>query len=102
MTGQFGTPEGPRRRGRVARAVGRATAIAFLLLPAYAVPLFIRLRPEQEVTGTFKFRKVEVKQEGFDPAKVREPLYVLIDPARGYEPLTAELFGRIQKGEIRL
>jgi acyl-CoA synthetase (AMP-forming)/AMP-acid ligase II len=72
------------------------------VLPAYAVPLFIRLRPEQEVTGTFKFRKVEVKAEGFDPAKVSEPLYALIDAARGYEPLTAELFARIQKGEVRL
>jgi acyl-CoA synthetase (AMP-forming)/AMP-acid ligase II len=72
------------------------------VLPAYAVPLFIRLRPEQEVTGTFKFRKVEVKQEGFDPAKVSEPLYALIDAARGYEPLTPELFARIQKGDVRL
>lgn len=71
-------------------------------LPAYAVPLFIRLRPEQEVTGTFKFRKVEVKAEGFDPGKVSEPLYALIDAARGYEPITQELFARIQKGEVRL
>jgi acyl-CoA synthetase (AMP-forming)/AMP-acid ligase II len=72
------------------------------VLPAYAVPLFVRLRPEQEVTGTFKFRKVEVKQEGFDPAKVSEPLFALIDASRGYEPLTPALFARIQKGEVRL
>ncbi|MGQ0529066.1 MAG: long-chain-acyl-CoA synthetase [Panacagrimonas sp.] len=71
-------------------------------LPAYAVPLFIRLRPEQELTGTFKFRKVEVKQEGFDPAKVSEPLYALIDSDRGYEPITPSLFARIQKAEVRL
>lgn len=71
-------------------------------LPAYAVPLFIRLRPEQEVTGTFKFRKVEVKAEGFDPGKVSEPLYALVDPARGYEPLTSELFARIQRADLRL
>ena len=70
-------------------------------LPAYAVPLFIRLRPEQEVTGTFKFRKVEVKQEGFDPAKVSEPLYALVDAARGYEPVTAELYARIQQADMR-
>lgn len=72
------------------------------VLPAYAVPLFVRLRPEQELTGTFKFRKVELKQEGFDPSKVKEPLYALIDPQRGYEPLTAELHARIQKGDVRL
>ncbi|MGQ0621060.1 MAG: long-chain-acyl-CoA synthetase [Panacagrimonas sp.] len=71
-------------------------------LPAYAVPLFIRLRPEQEVTGTFKFRKVEVRQEGFDPSRIGEPLYALIDAVRGYEPVTAELFARITKGAVRL
>lgn len=71
-------------------------------LPAYAVPLFVRLRAEQEVTGTFKFRKVELKQEGFDPARVSEPLYALVDAARGYEPITPELHARILRGEVRL
>ena len=71
-------------------------------LPAYAVPLFIRLRAEQEVTGTFKFRKVELKKEAFDPSRVTEPLYVLIDRAQGYVPLTPEIYARIQLGEPRL
>jgi len=71
-------------------------------LPAYAVPLFIRLRPEQEVTGTFKFRKVEVKQEGFDPGKVSEPLYALVDAAKGYEAMTPAMYARITNGEVRL
>lgn len=71
-------------------------------LPAYAVPLFIRLRPEQEVTGTFKFRKVEIKAEGFDPARISEPLYALIDPALGYEPLTPAVHARILAGAVRL
>lgn len=71
-------------------------------LPAYAVPLFIRIRPEQETTGTFKYRKVELKQAGFDPAQIEEPLYVLADKGKGYEPLTAELFARISRGEVRV
>jgi acyl-CoA synthetase (AMP-forming)/AMP-acid ligase II len=70
-------------------------------LPAYAVPLFLRLRDHQDTTGTFKYRKVELKNEGFDPARVSEPLYVLLDRACGYEPLTPEIFARIQRGEIR-
>ncbi|MDB5987237.1 MAG: long-chain-acyl-CoA synthetase [Nevskia sp.] len=65
------------------------------LLPAYAVPLFIRLRAQQELTGTFKYRKVELKREGFDPARIDEPLYLLRDPARGYEPLTAALYSAL-------
>jgi acyl-CoA synthetase (AMP-forming)/AMP-acid ligase II len=71
-------------------------------LPAYAVPLFVRLRTAQETTATFKFRKLELKQEAFDPVRVAEPLYVLRDRARGYEPLSAELHAAIARGELRL
>ena len=71
-------------------------------LPAYAVPLFLRLKREQEVTGTFKFKKVDLKREGFDPAAVSEPLYVLADRNKGYEPLTTALFKQIHSGALRL
>jgi len=52
-------------------------------LPKYAVPLFIRVREEHEVTATFKHRKVELKREGFDVDKVEDALYALGD--KGYE-----------------
>src|SRR6202012_5141592 len=39
-------------------------------LPAYARPVFLRVQPEMEVTGTFKQRKVELVKEGFDPATI--------------------------------
>jgi len=71
-------------------------------LPVYAVPLFLRLRSEHEVTGTFKYRKVELKKEGFDLAQVGDPVYVLCDRARGYEPLTPALQERIRSGQLRL
>jgi len=71
-------------------------------LPAYAVPLFLRLKTEQEVTGTFKFKKVDLKREGFDPAVLSEPLYVLADRSKGYEPLTPTLFQLIHSGALRL
>ncbi len=70
-------------------------------LPAYAVPLFVRLRAEQAVTGTFKFRKVELKKEGFDPAKVTDPLFGLFDKVNGYEPMTPTAFIAITKGDMR-
>ncbi|MES2683727.1 MAG: long-chain-acyl-CoA synthetase [Pseudomonadota bacterium] len=72
------------------------------VLPAYAVPLFLRLKAEQEMTGTFKFKKVDLKREGFDPAAVAEPLYVLADRSKGYEPLTPALFQKIHTGALRL
>jgi acyl-CoA synthetase (AMP-forming)/AMP-acid ligase II len=71
-------------------------------LPAYAVPLFLRRVAALEMTATFKTRKQTLREEGADPARVRDPLYVLRDPARGYEPLTAAIWNELQAGKIRL
>jgi fatty-acyl-CoA synthase len=71
-------------------------------LAAYARPLFLRFQPELEVTGTLKHRKVALAEEGFDPARVSDPLW-FADAARGrYVPLDAALFGRIGSGEARV
>jgi fatty-acyl-CoA synthase len=70
-------------------------------LPAYARPLFLRLTPEIETTGTFKHRKVELVNDGFDPARISDPLFFL-DGERGYLPLDAELHERILRGEVRV
>jgi fatty-acyl-CoA synthase len=71
-------------------------------LASYARPLFIRLLPEMEITGTFKHRKVDLVRDGFDPSKISDRLY-LRDPEAGrYVPLDAEVFERIQSGQIRL
>jgi hypothetical protein len=71
-------------------------------LPVYAVPLFLRLREEQETTGTFKYRKVELKREGFDPKLINEPLFVLDSASSAYVPLTTERFEQICSGKLRL
>jgi citronellyl-CoA synthetase len=67
-------------------------------LPAYAVPLFLRVRPELEITGTFKQKKSTLRDEGFDPDKVDEPLYVMLPGTRQYRRLTPEVFADIQAG----
>jgi fatty-acyl-CoA synthase len=67
-------------------------------LPRYAAPLFVRLLPEMEVTGTFKLRKVTLQEEGFDPARVAEPLFFRDDEARTYVPLDAALAASIASG----
>lgn len=72
------------------------------ILPAYAVPVFVRIQPEQETTGTFKYRKVELKEAGFDPKKISEPLFVLLDRSKGYEVLDDKTYARIQHGDIKL
>ncbi len=70
-------------------------------LPAYAIPLFIRIRDEHEITGTFKNRKVELKDQAFDPAKVEEPLYMYDSSKATYVELDQALFDRINNGDIR-
>ena len=67
-------------------------------LPAYARPLFLRIRAELEATGTFKPKKSALVAEGFDPAAISEPLYFDDRIARAYRPLDAELYASIVSG----
>jgi fatty-acyl-CoA synthase len=67
-------------------------------LPRYATPLFARLLREQELTGTFKIRKVDLQREGFDPTAIADPLYLRDETARAYVPLTPELSLQIRSG----
>ncbi|MFT4201684.1 long-chain-acyl-CoA synthetase [Gordonia sp. (in: high G+C Gram-positive bacteria)] len=52
-------------------------------LPAYAIPLFLRLVPEVEATSTFKNRKVELREQAFTEVG-DDPLYVLRGQGEGY------------------
>jgi fatty-acyl-CoA synthase len=70
-------------------------------LPAYARPIFLRLQHEIEVTGTFKHRKVELVQQGFDPRTIKEPLYFMEPVHARYITLTPDLYDRIVAGEVR-
>ena len=71
-------------------------------LPSYARPLFLRIRTEIEVTGTFKHRKVELAAQGFDPAVVPDPVLFSDSSAKSYVPLAPALYARIVGGEVRL
>ena len=69
-------------------------------LPAYARPVFLRLVPSLAITETFKQKKQLLAQDGFDPARIADPLYA--DCGEGYVPLDAALYARINSGLIRL
>ena len=70
-------------------------------LPPYARPIFLRLTPRIEVTGTFKQRKVDLVREGFDPSSISDPLYMLDNDTGNYERLTPQRFSEIQSGQAR-
>jgi citronellyl-CoA synthetase len=69
-------------------------------LPSYARPLFLRVRPELEVTGTFKQVKSDLRRQGFDPAQVDEPLFVMPPRQASYVPLTGDQYRTIAAGEV--
>ena len=59
-------------------------------LPRYAQPVFLRLTPEPDMTTTFKLRKVDLQEEGYDPEASEDPLLVRDEEAGAYVPLCAE------------
>ena len=71
-------------------------------LPAYARPLFLRLRTELDMTGTFKIRKIDLASQGFDLDAVSDPVFI-DDPETGaFTPLTQALAERLGNGSLRL
>jgi fatty-acyl-CoA synthase len=71
-------------------------------LPAYAVPLFIRVLPALSLTETFKQKKQELVRDGFDPSRVTDPLFFRDVSVGAYVPLDIALFVKIVNGEVRL
>ncbi len=71
-------------------------------LAAYARPLFVRMQPEIEITGTFKHRKVELVKDGFDPDNIDEPLFFRDSETKSYVPLDKALYEKIISGGVRI
>jgi fatty-acyl-CoA synthase len=71
-------------------------------LPSYARPLFLRFRPDLAMTSTFKPKKSHLVAEGFDPARVAEPLFFDDRVAGGYRPVDAAFVAALEAGTIRL
>jgi len=70
-------------------------------LPVYAQPVFLRILPELDVTGTFKPRKMDLVAEGYDPTLAKGPLYVK-DAKRGYVKITKTVSDKLSQGLLKL
>ncbi len=70
-------------------------------LPAYAVPLFLRLLAQVETTGTFKYKKTDLKRNAYDPSAVTEALFVRLPGETAYRGLDGALFEAIRGGAHR-
>ena len=71
-------------------------------LPSYSQPAFVRIKPELELTGTFKMTKTELKSTGFNPELVDDPIYFREQGQASYVPVDKPLFDRIQSGDLRV
>jgi fatty-acyl-CoA synthase len=67
-------------------------------LPAYALPLFLRVVESMEHTTTFKSRKVDLREQAY-AADIEDPLYVLAGRDEGYVPFYDEYPDEVAAGK---
>ncbi len=70
-------------------------------LPPYARPLFLRIRSNMDLTGTFKYSKTDLVRQGFNPASSDDAVYFNDLELGSFTRLDQQLYERIQMGAIR-
>lgn len=84
-----------------ARAFDLATLAALRdRLPRSALPRFVRLVAELPRTSSLKLKRQSLAEQGVDPAKVADPLWVLLDGA--YRKLDSAAYDDVLRGRVRL
>lgn len=68
-------------------------------LPSYAVPVFIRIDAEIDVTGTFKMLKGELRQQGFNIDSIEGPVFVMKSGEKAYSVLDNAYLQKINSAE---
>ena len=82
-----------------AKVDGKALAhTVYDQLPAYALPLFLRVVESMEHTTTFKSRKVDLREQAY-AADIEDPLYVLAGRDEGYVPFYDEYPDEVAAGK---
>jgi len=71
-------------------------------LPPYARPLFLRIRNAMNLTGTFKYSKTDLIEQGYDPQASQDAIYFDHPEVEAFVQLDQQLYDRIQHGGIRL
>jgi fatty-acyl-CoA synthase len=101
-------PGSEGRAGMAKLVVGEGFDLAVLrthlraALPSYAVPIFLRIGTSLDATETFKYKKMELVKEGFDPVVSKQQFYVEDHASGHYVPLDRDMHARILAGYMRL
>uniref|UniRef100_A0A673FXJ2 Very long-chain fatty acid transport protein n=1 Tax=Sinocyclocheilus rhinocerous TaxID=307959 RepID=A0A673FXJ2_9TELE len=99
--------EGKAGMAAIADSTGNFNCNSFLkevqqALPPYARPIFLRISPCVDTTGTFKIQKTRLQREGYDPRLTTDQIYFLNSRAGRYELVTEELYNAFEEGRISL
>jgi citronellyl-CoA synthetase len=70
--------------------LGQFSAFLRDALPSYAVPVFLRIDEDIDVTGTFKMLKGDLRKQGYDIEQIAGPVYVMKNGETVYTPLEAD------------
>ena len=71
-------------------------------LPEYARPVFLRLREANDVTSTFKSKKIDLVKQSFDPSRTDDPIYFNDPRSKAFVRLDPALYEDITTGRVRL
>uniref|UniRef100_A0A673N7H2 Arachidonate--CoA ligase n=1 Tax=Sinocyclocheilus rhinocerous TaxID=307959 RepID=A0A673N7H2_9TELE len=99
--------EGKAGMAAIADSTGNFNCNSFLkevqhALPPYARPIFLRISPCVDTTGTFKIQKTRLQREGYDPRLTTDQIYFLNSRVGRYELVTEELYNAFEDGSISL
>ena len=105
----IGMPRGDGKAGMAAIIKDEGASIDFealtaylrAVLPKYAVPLFIRFVDDFQWTATHKIKKTDLKNEGYDPEKVKKDLFVLLPGASTYTAVNRDIYKEIMNGKYK-
>lgn len=70
------------------------------VLPSYAQPIFIRLRAQQEITGTFKYKKTALKKESYHPNASEEVILIKHPEQNNYTTLDNNAITAIEQKQL--
>ena len=68
-------------------------------LPAYAIPVFLRIQNDIDVTGTFKMVKGDLREQAYHIDQFDDPVYVLRNGDSTYTALDEDYLQKIRAGE---
>jgi len=64
--------------------------------------MFLRLREANDVTSTFKSKKIDLVKQGFDPSRTHDPIYFNDPRSKAFVRLDPALYEDITAGRVRL